>query len=71
MKVTSIIALFALTLSASADDGCDNYTNGGKCIQYRSVGTSRIPAKWVAAFNAANAELEKDWSQVEAAAKKE
>jgi len=44
-------------------------TNGGKCIQYRSVGTTRIPAKWVAAFNAANAELEK--AQTEATPQKD
>ena len=32
----------------------------------RSVGATRVPARWIAAFKAANAELEKDWSQAEA-----
>lgn len=32
----------------------------------RSVGATRVPARWIAALKAANAELEKDWSQTEA-----
>ena len=43
-------------------------TAGGICSKYvgRSVGATRVPARWIAAFKAANAELEKDWSQAEA-----